>query len=158
MIRPISVNDIAELAAVAARAGNFSQEETKTVGEMAAESLGPNPNGYRFLCYVVDGRIAGFACYGHISLTAAAYDLYWLGVDSQQHGRGIGGKLLAEVERDVASEGGRLVVAETSGTAAYTAARNFYIKQGYYEAGRIDDFYAAGDAKVIYVKRVGGTP
>ncbi|MCC7354605.1 MAG: GNAT family N-acetyltransferase [Anaerolineae bacterium] len=157
MIRHITADDVTELAAVAARAGNFSQEETKTVGEMAVESLGPNPSGYRFLCYVAEGRIAGFACYGHISLTESAYDLYWLGVDAGQHGRGIGGKLLAEVERGVAAEGGRLLVAETSGTEAYAAARTFYLRQGFYEAGRIEDFYGAADAKVIYVKRVAAT-
>jgi D-alanine-D-alanine ligase len=154
MIRHITADDIAELTAVAARAGNFSQEETRTVGEMAAESLGPNPNRYRFLCYVAKGRIAGFACYGPISLTDAAYDLYWLGVDAEHQGQGIGSKLLAEVERGVAAEGGRLLVAETSGTEAYAAARNFYLRHGFYEAGRIEDFYAIGDAKVIYVKRI----
>jgi ribosomal protein S18 acetylase RimI-like enzyme len=121
---------------------------------MAAESLGQNPAGYNFLCYDEDGRVLGFSCYGPIALTDAAYDLYWLGVDAGQHGRGIGGKLIAEVERSVAAEEGRLIVAETSGTPGYDAARSFYLRRGYYEAGRIEDFYSVGDAKIIYVKRL----
>lgn len=154
MIRDITAEDVPALAAVAAAAGNFSPEEVKTVAEMAQESLGPNLNGYHFLCYVEGQRVLGFACYGHTSLTDGAYDLYWLGVDAREHGRGIGGELLAEVERRLAAEGGRLLVAETSGTDAYAAARAFYLRHGFHEAGRIDDFYAVGDAKVIYVKRV----
>jgi ribosomal protein S18 acetylase RimI-like enzyme len=154
MIREITAEDVPALAAVAAATGNFSPEEVKTVEEMAKESLGSNPNGYHFLCYVEDRRLLGFACYGHTSLTDGAYDLYWLGVDAREHGRGVGGALLAEVERRLIAEGGRLLVAETSGTDAYAAARAFYLHHGFHEAGRIDDFYAVGDAKVIYVKRM----
>jgi len=41
---------------------------------------------------------------------------------------------------------------ETSGTADFAATRRFYRQNGYEEEGRIRDFWAAGDDKVIFRK------
>ena len=47
---------------------------------------------------------------------------------------------------------GRLFVVETSSRETYTPTRRFYEALGYWEAGRIPDFYGPGDDRVIFLK------
>jgi ribosomal protein S18 acetylase RimI-like enzyme len=48
--------------------------------------------------------------------------------------------------------GARGIYAETSGKAQYLPTRRFYERAGFAEAARLPDFYAVGDAKIIYRK------
>jgi ribosomal protein S18 acetylase RimI-like enzyme len=97
----------------------------------------------------------GYACFGPHSLTQGTYDLYWIVVDPTAQGRGIGHALLARVEAEVQARGGRLLLVETSGTPAYTAARRFYESSGYRCEATIHDFYAPGDSLWIFSKDLG---
>ena len=47
---------------------------------------------------------------------------------------------------------GRFLLAETSSTPKYAAARAFYLHHGFRELVRITDFYRDGDDKIIYRK------
>jgi hypothetical protein len=47
-----------------------------------------------------------------------------------------------------------LLVVETSSRDDYASTRHFYEVHGMSEAARLTDFYAAGDARVVYVKRL----
>ena len=76
-------------------------------------------------------------------------------MDSVAQGRGIGHALLAGVEAEVQSRGGRLLLVETSGTPAYTSARRFYESSGYRCEATIQDFYAPGDSLWIFSKDLG---
>ena len=65
----------------------------------------------------------------------------------------------AESERDprrgrarASRQGARLIRLETAGIDSYRAARAFYERTGYAEAGRIRDFYWPGNDLYIYVK------
>jgi hypothetical protein len=46
-----------------------------------------------------------------------------------------------------------MLVVETSSRSDYTATRAFYDRRGYVVAGSVRDFYAAGDDRIIFVKR-----
>jgi predicted N-acetyltransferase YhbS len=135
----------------------FSDVECRTALAMVEEGLA-NPHdahAYQLLAAEEDGGVVGYACFGSVPLTAGAYDLYWLAVAPGRRGRGIGRALVARTEEMVAAQGGRLVVAETSGRAAYDATRRFYAGLARWEeAARIRDFYAPGDDKVVYVRYV----
>jgi ribosomal protein S18 acetylase RimI-like enzyme len=63
---------------------------------------------------------------------------------------------LSNIERDAAALGARVIVIETSDQEALARARNFYLKRGYEERGRIPDFYAEGDSKVIFSRSLAG--
>ena len=52
--------------------------------------------------------------------------------------------------REARASGARVIVIETSDQPHLARARTFYRKFGYVERGRIPDFYADGDAKVIF--------
>ena len=140
---------------IAARAGVFSPEEVECVADLWEEylSVGPVVGGYNFLVDRDGERVIGFACYGPRDLTSGVFDLYWIAVDSTAHRNGVGRKLLNATEKAVRQAGGRMLIAETSGTPHYEPTRNFYLGMGYIMEATIKDFYTEGDDLAIFVKR-----
>ena len=140
---------------IAARAGVFSQEEVECVADLWEEylSVGPVVGGYNFLVDRDGHQVFGFACYGPRDLTSGVFDLYWIAVDSSSHRNGVGRKLLNATEEAVRQAGGRMLIAETSGTSHYDPTRKFYLGMGYAPEATIKDFYMEGDDLVIFVKR-----
>ena len=140
---------------IAARAGVFSQEEVECVGDLWEEylSAGPVVGGYNFIVDRDGDQVLGFACYGPRDLTSGVFDLYWIAVDSDTHRNGIGRRLLTATEEAVCRAGGRMLIAETSGTPHYEPTRNFYLGMGYKMEATIKDFYTEGDDLTIFVKR-----
>lgn len=100
----------------------------------------------------------GFACFGPHALAEGVWDLYWIAVDPGTRERGIGRALLAEMEAMVASQHGRLILIETSGTPAYEPARRFYEACGYRYQAVIHDFYSPGDDLIIFGKTLHPLP
>lgn len=98
------------------------------------------------------GEVLGFVTYGPTPQTGGTWDLYWIAVAKAAHGRGIGGRLLEEVERRVSALGGRLLLIETSSRSDYEATRGFYDSRGYSEQARIHDFYAEHDDRLMLTK------
>jgi ribosomal protein S18 acetylase RimI-like enzyme len=82
------------------------------------------------------------------------WNVWWIGVAPKCQGRGIGDALLKFAEDQAFSAGGRLLLIETSSLPTFDPVRRFYSKRGYAECGRVPDFYADGEAKVIYFKRL----
>ena len=108
--------------------------------------------GYRTVVCEQDGVPVGFACWGPTPCTEGTFDLYWLAVHPRGQRAGIASALLAAAEDDTIREHGRLLVVETSGTAAYAPAQAFYAARGFRVAAQIPDFYRPGDPKVVYTK------
>jgi ribosomal protein S18 acetylase RimI-like enzyme len=96
----------------------------------------------------------GYACFGPHPLTEGTYDLYWIGVSPAIQGHGVGHALMVQVETEVRSRGGRLLLIETSSTAPYTAARRLYDSCGFGLEAKIHDFYAPGDDLLIFAKHL----
>jgi ribosomal protein S18 acetylase RimI-like enzyme len=102
----------------------------------------------------VEGKTAGYICYGPTPVTAGTYDVYWIAVDPNMQKKGVGRKLLSHVEDEIASKKGKLIIIETSSQHKYEPTRNFYIRTHYIMEARIKDFYSDGDDRLIYVKRL----
>ncbi|HZE88748.1 MAG TPA: GNAT family N-acetyltransferase [Verrucomicrobiae bacterium] len=107
---------------------------------------------YIFLCADVGGRLAGYACYGPVPMTDRTFDLYWIAVDPNLHGRGVGRALLDAMEGDLKARGARKVFIETGGRDAYAPTRRFYEATGYTVAARLPGFYREGDDKYVFMK------
>lgn len=136
--------------------GFFRPEEIDVASEVLDEALHAGPTGhYQSLCAVLDGRLAGWVCYGPTPCTDGTFDLYWLAVDPPFQRLGIGRALLHFAEADMRACGARLVAVDTSGSNRYGGTRQFYQRQGYREVARVPDFYALGDDKVVCVKPLG---
>jgi GNAT superfamily N-acetyltransferase len=150
-VRPTQSEDAESIRYLAQVEPLFSSEEAETVGELLDAYLTEDDHdGYFFLSAVEDGRLLGFACYGHTPLTDGTYDLYWIAVAAEAKGHGVGRALMAQVEDEVRSLGGRMVKLETSGRPEYEPTRAFYHRIGYTHCATVPDFYAPGDDLVIF--------
>ncbi len=148
--------DVESVMEVAKATGFFTTDEVKVAGELVEERLAKGEgSGYFFVFAEAGGRLAGYACYGPAPCTVSSYDLYWIMTHPDFQGKGLGKAVLREAERLIAEAGGAQVYAETSGKAQYASTRAFYEKCGYEVCSTLEDFYAPGDAKVTYVRRVG---
>ena len=136
--------------------GFFTAEEEAIAVELVEERLAKGAaSGYEFLFAERDGAVVGYSCYGRVPLTQSSYDLYWIVVDPAIQGSGVGRRLVAATEEAVIEAGGAALYAETSSRAQYEPTRAFYVRNGYTAAAEFPDFYAPGDGKVVFVKRLG---
>jgi ribosomal protein S18 acetylase RimI-like enzyme len=143
-----------QIVAIAAEAGVFSAEEAATVQELWDDYLQHGEKDYAFRVYREGDRVLGFTCHGRRDLAEGVYDLFWIATAQAARQRGIGRALLECVEEEIRQSGGRLVIAETSGTPAYTPTRAFYLSCGYQAEATIRDFYHPGDDLVMFTKHL----
>ncbi|HVP18486.1 MAG TPA: GNAT family N-acetyltransferase [Spirochaetia bacterium] len=145
--------DVERIRIITASTGFFNPEEVDVAVELIEERLAKGPrSGYHFLFAEEKGRTLGYTCYGPIAGTRTSFDLYWIAVAAEFRGKGLGTRLLEAAESAIRSLGGTRVYIETSSRPLYESTRAFYIARAYGSVAVLDDFYAPGDAKVIYLK------
>ncbi len=133
--------------------GFFSDAEVQVAMELAHERLSKgSSSGYHFVMMDGDDGLIGYTCYGPIACTLSSYDIYWIAVQPELQGGGLGRRLIAETERLIRKSGGTRLYVETSQRPQYAGTRAFYEKAGYRVAAVVPDFYAPGDGKVILCK------
>lgn len=151
-VRP---QDAAAVADLVRGTGFFNDEEVAIAAELVAERLDKGAaSGYEFLFAERDGALLGYSCYGRIPCSTVSWDLYWIAVAAHVQGGGLGRRLLGLTEQRVRAAGGLALYAETSGRDQYHATRAFYRRCGYQVAAVFEDFYAVGDAKDVFCKRL----
>ncbi len=146
-LRPADRDRIEEITRAV---GVFRAEEVPVALEVFDGAAAGSPD-YLALGADLDGRLAGWICWGPTPCTLGTFDLYWMAVDPAAQGTGVGTALISQMEQRLAGIA-RLIVVETAGRADYAATRAFYQARGYRSAAVIPDFYAPGDDQVIYVK------
>jgi ribosomal protein S18 acetylase RimI-like enzyme len=138
---------------IVAATGFFSPVEIAVAVELVDEFLAKGTaSGYQFLFTERGGRTLGYACFGHIAVTAHSFDLYWVVVRPEYQREGIGQALVRQVEAAISAQGGKRIYAETSSREQYGPTRAFYERCGYTIDAVQEEFYGPGDAKVVYVK------
>lgn len=159
---PLRAEHRASLLELVRATNAFREDEIAVAAELLDDGFRSSPSDpidpktesasddYRFVVAEHEGRAVGYACFGLASLSDGVFDLYWIVVDPTMHGRGVGRALLRAAERAARSEGGRWLVAETSGMPSYEATRAFYRAAGYVELGRLPEFYRVGDDKISF--------
>jgi ribosomal protein S18 acetylase RimI-like enzyme len=159
-LRALQTTDRAPLETILRATGVFNEAEVAIALELIDA---PASAGYRILVAEIEAsastpaRVAGYTCYGATPLTQGTYDLYWIAVDPTLHGSGVGQSLMQATEDAIRSEGGRLVLIETASKPSYDKTRAFYVAWGCTEVARIPDFYAVGDDKVVYARKLDGS-
>lgn len=135
--------------------GFFFPDEIDAAVELVDERLMKGiRSGYYFLFAEQGDRVLGYTCFGPIACTKASYDIFWIAVHHDLRGQGVGKKLLAKTEQMIINLGGERIYIETSGRKLYEPTRLFYHNFGYQEEAILKDFYAPGDDKVIFVKKI----
>ena len=145
--------DPAAVEALVRATGVFSEAEALVARELVEERLARGAaSGYEFLFVEDEQGLLGYACWGLIPCTERSHDLYWIAVRPERQKGGVGRRILALAEEEIARAGGSRVYVETSTRAAYDPTRAFYERCGYARAATFDDFYAQGDGKAVYLK------
>ena len=147
--------DIDAVGRLLADTGYFRNDEI-LVGQSLIEDilkLGPSSD---YKVWLIEGRqgLIGYSCFGLIPLTQASYDLYWIAVAPNWQGQGIGQSLLEKTEGTIKSLGGTQIFAETSASPLYEPTRQFYRKAGFDSLIVVEDFYAPGEGKVLFRKKL----
>ena len=154
-LRPVGRAHRGRLEQLTRGTGLFREEEVATAVELLDESLAGDAV-YQFVGAFDGDALIGYACWGLTPGTEATYDLYWIAVDRERQGHGIGTKLLADVEQRLTAHDARLIVVETSSRRDYEPTRSFYEARGYTRVATVPAYYAPGDDLVIYTKDLNG--
>ena len=151
----ISFSDLGVIREIIKSSQVFSPQEVDIAVDLALERLNKGiRSGYHFLFADHPGNTIAYSCFGPIPGTLGSFDIYWIVVHKDYKNLGYGRKLLERTESLIKSMGGTRIYIETSSRNAYEDARLFYLHLGYKEDAMVRDFYAPGDAKMIYVKRI----
>ncbi len=147
--------DLDAVADILRRTGVFTGREIIVAQELIEDRITHAAQSeYHFVFAEAEGKLAGYVCYGPITITEDRYDLYWIATDPAHERRGIGRGLMAEAERIMRAEGCAIVYVDTSSRDDYDKARGFYTSCGYAVAATVLDYFADRDSKVIYAKRL----
>jgi ribosomal protein S18 acetylase RimI-like enzyme len=153
MIRPTTPGDVAPLVTLTDATGFFRPIEVKTLREVLDDYFTEEQaNSHRCVTCEKDGTLLGFAYYAPAALTERAWQLWWIVVRTDLHGRGVGSELLRYVEDDLVRSQARVLFIDTSSQPRYAPTRRFYLKHGYEQHAVLKDFYDAGDDMVVFRK------
>lgn len=135
--------------------GFFNEEEIAIAEELVATRLASGEaSGYFFVFLESDDALLGYTCFGPVPATEDSWDLYWIAVDPSAARRGVGRELMAATEARIIERGGGRLWLDTAGRAQYAPTHKFYEAVGFERVAELPDYYAPGDAKVVYGKRL----
>lgn len=148
--------DVAAVRRIVEASGYFRADEVAVAIELIEDRLakGVEGSGYHFLFAEQEGEVVGYACFGPIPCTLTSWDLYWIAVAPDLKGRGIGRMLVNRLEDTARANRCLAMYIETSARPLYDSTRAFYVACGYLIEHAFADFYAPGDGKAVYVKRL----
>lgn len=154
-LRPARQGDRPAIRELLEQTGLFRPAEIVVALEVIDVYLDrPDQEDYLIQTALADGSVAGYVCFGLNSMTVGTVELYWIAVAPSLQGRGIGSALLTFSEEESRRLGGRMICSETSSRDDYGPTLGFYRHHGYVEAARVTDYYAPGDDKIIFTKRL----
>ena len=158
MIRPALPADTLHLVSLAESTGLFEPGEADLLLKGVLDDLheGRLPEGHAADVWIheADAPAVGWAYFSRDAAANGVWELWWIGVAPERQGSGIGEELLRSVECHVRNGNGRLLLIATSSLPKLERTRHFYTRRGYIECGRVPDFYADGDSKVIFAKHL----
>lgn len=143
----------ADLPAVATILDNSGLFPSALLADMTEPYLsGSSADLWLVICE--DETPLGFAFCEPERLTDKTYNLLAIAVAPARQGRGLGKALVDALERRLIAIGARILLVETSSLDAYDATRGFYDGLAFTREARIRDFYAAGEDKIVFWKKL----
>lgn len=148
-VAPLQPSHRSRIEAIVRATSVFSDAEVQVALEVFDAA-----DDYEFLGAFDGDTLVGYTCFGATPATDRTFDIYWIAVHPDAQRSGAGAALMRAVEADLAERRARMVVIETSSRDDYAPTRRFYHKHGYTESARLRDFYAPGDDRVVFTRRV----
>src|SRR5438067_14273 len=78
LMRRLQPSDRPALLQLVGQDGLFSKEEVSVALELIDAALAEPGGEYRVLIAELDGKLAGYICYGPTPMTEGTWDLYWI--------------------------------------------------------------------------------
>lgn len=153
MIRPAASQETPALVALGASTGLFTPQEADVLLRQVLDDLHAGRLGEGHQAHVwtdAAGHPAGWVYFSPDPHADGVWELWWIGVAPNRQRTGVGAELMSFVEARVRAEGGRVLMVATSSLPALEPTRRFYMRRGYHACGRVPDYYANGDDKVIF--------
>jgi len=155
IIRPLLAGDRPDIVRILEGTQAFTPVDVQVAIELLDCYLEAGiGSGYHIWLAELDGRAAGYICYGPTPLTTGTWDVYWIATDADLKGHGIGTALLNFAEQEIRQAAGRMILIETASNPLYLEARRFYLARGYIIVSSIPDFYSPGDNKITFRKLI----
>jgi len=149
--------DIRRIKELVQETGVFSRTEVEVSEELLLEGYQKGPlSYYLFLVAEWKENIAGYVCYAQIAGTIGSFEVYWLAVNKESQGAGIGKGLMLEMENVVRKVGGKRIFVGTSSRTEYAKAQRLYESLGYDRAAILEDYFNTGDHQIIFRKLLQG--
>ena len=126
---------------------------TELLPEMAEPFLSGSAD-HLWLVICEGEAVLGFAYVEPERMTDNTHNLLAIAVSPARQNGGVGKALIEAVERRLAEAGGRVLLVETSSLADFEPARAFYDGLGFAREACIREFYAAGEDKIVFWKRL----
>jgi ribosomal protein S18 acetylase RimI-like enzyme len=153
-IREVAKKDRAGIISIIESAPTLAEREKNCAVAVLDEFLNGSAE-YMFLAAAgPDNAPCGYVSFGMDAVASGAGEIYWIIVAPGARGSGVGAALMKRAEAALGEKGARIAVVETSGIPSYEEIRRFYVRVGYREEARVVDYFAPGDDKIIYVKRL----
>ena len=157
MLRTATADDISAIVDLAVVAGMFSADDASFLHATLRDAVGRREveqDSSPGLLVDIDesGAAVGAVFWQPREAADRVWDVTMIVVHAAVRGRGRGAAMMQAVEDRLRTNGQRLVIVETSSTAAYARAREFYAHLGYDEEARVRDYWEDGDDMIIYRK------
>jgi ribosomal protein S18 acetylase RimI-like enzyme len=160
LIEPVHSNERQSLIDLAVMTGLFGTEDAEGLLGSVLDALaaGSLPDGHAaIVCRAMAGAPPlGWSYFAPDQYADRVWNLWWIGVLPEHQGTSAAHALLSHVESTAAQSGARILIIETRDLGPMARARRFYVKRGYTERGRIPDFYAENESKVIFSRSIPG--
>lgn len=143
-------DDLSAISSILDATGLFPSEMLADMAEPFLSGIAP-----RIWLIACEGdEVLGFAYCEPERMTDGTYNLLAIAVDPVRQSGGIGQFIVAAVETAVGDLGGRVLLVETSSLPEYERTRSFYDQLGFAREAVIREFYAKGEHKVVFWKKV----
>jgi len=121
---------------------------------MISDYLNNSESEELWFVFEENNQAIGFGYCAPEKLTNGTFNLYAIGVQGDIQSKGIGSKMMSYLEKELADNGARVLIVETSSTEDFKLTRRFYEKLDYTKEAVIRDFWDEGDDKVIFRKKI----
>lgn len=157
-IRSLAQRDRGKLYSMLTEVRVFTPEEIEVAMELIDIVLrDPGQKDYQIHCMADEqDEVVGYICYGPVPMTQGTFDLYWIVVDPQVQGQGVGSKLVDFLEAVAKERRVRMILVDTSSVPPYERSRKFYLRHGFQEVARVPDYYHPGNDRITFCKRLEG--
>lgn len=151
LIRYAKPEDQPSLASIANASGVFPGA---LIPDMTRSFFSGEASTEIWLTFKSATEVQGFCYAVQEKMTDGTWNMLAIAVHPSRQGLGKGTAVVKHLETVLSHRSQRVLVVDTSSAAEFGGARAFYRKNGYCEEARIRDFWAAGDDKIVFWKRL----